>query len=90
MATTLRSDADVSHQLYPEYVLAGRSLRADCALEQTSRFGDDIWKLAASDHRRKQSAEDPQLRAHPRTFRTTVKELFYAMLTGRHCQLEPA
>jgi hypothetical protein len=45
MATTLTNATQASHPLDPEYVLAGRPLRPDCTLEQTSRFHDDIWRL---------------------------------------------
>jgi hypothetical protein len=82
MATTLTDAAHASHPLDPEFVLAGRPLRPDCTLEQTSRFQDDVWRLGPAINSESSLLKILNFAHTPSRFRTTVKELFYAMLAG--------
>ena len=90
MATTLTDAARASHPLDPEFVLAGRPLRPDCSLEQTSRFGEDIWRLGPAINSESSLLKILNFAHIPTRFRTTVKELFYVMLAGKLPPGEPA
>jgi hypothetical protein len=89
MATTLTAATQISHPLDAEYVLAGRPLRPDCTLEQTSRFVDDIWRLGPAIISESSLLKILNFAHIPARFRSTVKELFYAMLAGKLPPGEP-
>jgi hypothetical protein len=89
MATTLTDAAHAPHPLDAEFVLAGRPLRPDCSLEQTSRFQDDIWRFGPAINSESSLLKILNFAHIPTRFRTTVKELFYAMLAGKLPPGEP-
>ena len=89
MATTLTDAAHAPHPLDAEFVLAGRPLRPDCSLEQTSRFQDDVWRLGPAINSESSLLKILNFAHIPTRFRTTVKELFYAMLAGKLPPGEP-
>jgi hypothetical protein len=89
MATTLTDAEHASHPLDPEFVLAGRPLRPDCTLDQTSRFQDDVWRLGPAINSESSLLKILNFGHIPTRFRATVKELFYAMLAGKLPPGEP-
>ncbi|MET7989048.1 hypothetical protein [Streptomyces sp. NPDC005281] len=62
-------------------VLAGRPLRADCALEETSRYADDVWVLTPAWLRVDHMLFKLDFTLVPPSLRATAKRLFYALLT---------
>lgn len=66
----------------PEYalVLATRPLRPEARLEQTSRYGDDIWTLTPAWLRADRKPLRLDFTLVPHTHRDTAKLLFYALL----------
>ncbi|MDJ0363414.1 hypothetical protein [Rhodococcus sp. H29-C3] len=64
----------------PTLVLAERALRPDAVLENTAQFSDMVWPLAPAQrqqHRKQMSIDFTHL---PERFRTTAKQVAYALL----------
>ncbi|MFD5451269.1 hypothetical protein [Streptomyces sp. NPDC127100] len=61
-------------------VLAARPLRAEARLEETSRYGDDLWLLTPAWLRADRKAHQLDFALVPPAHRETAKLLFYALL----------
>lgn len=62
------------------YVLAGRPLRPGARLEDTSRYGDDVWRLAPAIIQVQERTVVLNFDTIPARFRPAAKCLFYALL----------
>ncbi|MGY1960769.1 hypothetical protein [Nocardia gipuzkoensis] len=91
MATPLTTAPDdgAPHPLARQFVLAGRPLRSDCTLECTSRFTDDTWRLSPAIISQSSRLLTLDFTRAPARWRTFVKELCFAMLTGPLPAAEP-
>lgn len=90
MATPLTTAQDAApHPLARKFVLGGRPLRADCALEHTSHFEDDTWRLSPAIISQSGKLLILNFAHIPARWRTFTKELFYAMLAGPLPLAEP-
>jgi integrase len=63
-------------------VLSGRPLRPGHRLEETSRFGQDVWDLTPAVFQQHMRALVLNFAPIPAAYRTPIKELCYAMLAG--------
>ncbi|MEU8003670.1 hypothetical protein AB0B66_21140 [Catellatospora sp. NPDC049111] len=81
-ALSRHSADDVLDVPADQFVLSGRSLNPDWRLEQTSRFGDDVWDLRPALFQRHLKARVLDFKSIPVTYRQTVKHLCLAMLAG--------
>ncbi|MFD3883993.1 hypothetical protein [Streptomyces microflavus] len=82
--TTATAHALAGHRLDDELVLEARTLAASADLASTSRFRDDIWDLSPALHMVHQRLLKLNFTALPPQFRTTAKELFFALLRNDH------
>ncbi|MDH6700424.1 hypothetical protein [Streptomyces sp. MAA16] len=82
--TTATAHALAGHPLDDELVLAARPLTASADLATTSRFRDDIWDLSPALHMAHQRLLKLNFTALAPRFRTTAKELFFALLRNDH------
>jgi hypothetical protein len=64
------------------FVLHNRPLRAGVTLEQSSRFGEDIWLLGPAFLQQQGRSLTADFTAIPAHYRVVSKELLYAMLSG--------
>ncbi|MFE9813053.1 hypothetical protein [Streptomyces sp. NPDC005548] len=62
-------------------VLHGRQLRPTARLEETSRYGDDIWRLWPSQLKEHETALILNFPTLPQRFRPAAKKLFYHLLS---------
>ncbi|MFJ3797666.1 hypothetical protein ACIPSJ_15380 [Streptomyces sp. NPDC090088] len=65
------------------FVLGRRRLRSGFRRSDTSRFCDDVWRLAPVLHQRQQASLILNFPAIPARFRPAVKVLFYALLNNK-------
>jgi len=65
------------------FVLRGRPLRPDCALESTSRFNDDVWDLSPAMLKKHERRFILDFGLIPASRQRVAKELCYAMFAGR-------
>ncbi|MGW0885768.1 hypothetical protein [Streptomyces sp. NPDC002671] len=63
------------------HVLHGRQLRPGFRLEDTSRYGDDIWRLWPAQLKAHDAALILNFPSLPRRFRSAAKKLFYHLLS---------
>lgn len=83
--TTATAHALAGHPLDDELVLAARPLNPNAQdLAATSRFRDDIWDLSPALHMAHQRLLKLNFTVLPTRFRTTAKELFFALLRKDH------
>ncbi|MFD7487738.1 hypothetical protein [Streptomyces mirabilis] len=64
------------------HVLHGRQLRPTAQLEETSRYGDDIWRLRPAQLKEHDTALILNFPTLPQRFRPAAKKLFYHLLSG--------
>ncbi|WP_034087299.1 hypothetical protein [Streptacidiphilus albus] len=64
------------------FVFHGRRLRAGWALEETSRFSDDVWNLGQAMLKKHERRFILDFTLIPAAHRQVAKELCYAMLSG--------
>ncbi|MGW7522669.1 hypothetical protein [Streptomyces sp. NPDC054783] len=79
---TLPAEAPAHRAAVPEdtLVLATRPLRPEVRLEETSRYGDDVWTLTPAWLRADRKSLRLDFALVPRAHRDTAKLLFYALL----------
>jgi integrase len=76
------------------FVLHDRPLRDGVALEETSQFGDDVWRLQPAIHKSSGRNLILNFNRFPVRFRPVAKQLAYAMLSGplpqgeKRCKVE--
>ncbi|MBU8857656.1 MULTISPECIES: hypothetical protein [unclassified Micromonospora] len=69
------------HEWQDRPVLAGRPLRPGHRLQDTSRFGEDVWDLTPGIFQQQQRAVVLNFAQVPAGYRTPVKELCFVMLS---------
>jgi hypothetical protein len=74
---------DAPRQSENAYVLAGRPLRSGSRLEGTSRFSDDVWRLAPAIVQVQERTVVLNFPTVPARFRPAAKRLFYAPCSAR-------
>ena len=79
---THAAEAPVHRAAVPEDapVLATRPLRAEAQMEETSRYGDDVWTLTPAWLRADRKPHQLDFTQVPHAHRDTAKLLFYALL----------
>ncbi len=63
-------------------VLAERTLRPDAVLEDTARFSDMVWPLAPAQRQQHRKQVSIDFTHVPERFRTTAKQVAYALLSA--------
>lgn len=71
-----------AHPVDEQYVLHARPLRPGAALEGSSRFRDDQWRLDAAILQSHSRVLMLNFESVPARYRVAARELFYAMLSG--------
>lgn len=85
MTTALHSSSPqrpVPGEAADPFVFHGRPLRPGVALEDTSRFSDEVWNLAPAMLKKHEARSILDFSHVPARYRQVARELCYAMLSG--------